>query len=80
MRLTSRSILFANLLIITFCFLPVNGEGADNPGSVMDMIPDDSLAYVSLSNLEAVYQSVIELPEWQELLEVNYPDLTDGAS
>jgi hypothetical protein len=62
--------LFANLLIITFCFLPVSGEGVDNPGSVMDMIPDDSLAYVSLFNLEAVYQSVIESPEWQELLEI----------
>jgi hypothetical protein len=68
MRLTLRSILFAYLLILTFCFLPVRVEGADNPGSVMDMIPDDSLAYVSLSNLEVVYQSVIESSEWQELL------------
>ncbi len=68
MRLTLRSILFANLLILTVCFLPVRGEGADKPGSVIDMIPDDSLAYVSLFNLEAVYQSVIESPEWQELL------------
>lgn len=68
MRLTLRSILFAYLLILTFCFLPVRVEGADNLGSVMDMVPDDSLAYLSLSNLEVVYQSVIESPEWQELL------------
>ncbi len=68
MRLTLRSILFVYLLFLTFCLLPVRVEGADSPGSVMDMIPDDSLAYVSLSNLEVVYQSVIESPEWQELL------------
>ena len=39
MRLTSRSILFANLLILAFYLLPVRVGGADDPGSVIDMIP-----------------------------------------
>ncbi len=68
MRLASRSILFANLLILAFCFLPVRVGGADDPGSVIDMIPYESLAYLYISDLDVVVQSAKGSPEWQEIL------------
>jgi len=68
MRLTSRSTLFANLLILAFCLLPVRVGGADSPGSVIDMIPYESLAYLYISDLDVVINSATESPEWQELL------------
>ncbi|MFC1716369.1 hypothetical protein ACFL6S_22040 [Candidatus Poribacteria bacterium] len=68
MRLTSRSILFANLLILAFCFLPVRLGSADDPGSVIDMIPYESLAYLYISDLDVVVQSAKDSPEWQEIL------------
>ncbi len=69
---------FPSLLILAFCFLPVahSGEASapsaqkDDLGSIIDMIPYESIGYVSLSNLEAVYYSVEESPEWQELLSI----------
>ena len=68
MRLTSRSILFINLLILAFCLLPVRVGGADDPGSIIDMVPYESLAYLYISDLDVVVHSVTESPEWQELL------------
>jgi hypothetical protein len=68
MKLTIRSVLFCYFLVSMLCLLPVYAEDAGNPRSVMDMIPYESLAYVSLSNLGAVFHLVTESPEWQELL------------
>ena len=68
MKLIKRYMLLAYFLIFTFCFLPIHAEGADKPGSVMDMIPYESLAYISISNLDAIHDQVIESPEWEELL------------
>jgi len=33
----------------------------------MDIIPYDTIAYLSISNLDAVSQTVVNLPEWKEL-------------
>jgi hypothetical protein len=60
--------LFAYFLILALCFSSVHAEDADDSRSVMDMIPYESLAYVSLSNLDAAFHLVTESPEWQELL------------
>ncbi len=64
MRLTSRSILFTNLLILALCLLPVRVGGADDPGSIIDMIPYESLAYLYISDLDVVINSATESPEW----------------
>jgi len=68
MKLTARSMLLSYFLVLAVCLFPVHAEEADSPRSVMDMIPHESLAYVSLSNLDAVFYLVTESPEWQELL------------
>jgi len=67
MKLRIRFLLLTLFLIFTFCF-SIDVLDADNPKSFMDMIPRDSLAYISLSDMDVVYHSVKELPEWQELL------------
>ena len=68
MKLSVRSKLFSYFLILVFCLLPVHAEDADNSRTVMDMIPYESIAYVSISNLDVAFQWITELPEWQELL------------
>ena len=69
MRLSVRIVLY--LLSLTFA-LTVHAQDVNAPKSVMDMIPHESLAYVSLSDLDALHHSVIELPEWQELLGIEH--------
>jgi hypothetical protein len=76
MKSIFRSTFFPSFLILALWFLPVVHAGeiaspaaqADDPGGIIDMIPYESIGYVSLSNLEAVYYSVEGSPEWQELL------------
>jgi hypothetical protein len=78
MKSIFRFTFFPSFLILALWFLPVahSGEASapsaqkGDPGSIIDMIPYESIAYVSLSNLEAVYYSVVESPEWQELLSI----------
>ncbi len=69
---------FPAFLILALWFLPVahsdeastTSAQRDDPGSIIDMIPYESIACASLSNLDAVYYSVVESPEWQELLSI----------
>ncbi len=65
MKSISRSTFFSCFLILAFCFLPVASSFGK---SAMDMVPYDSLACVSLSDLDVVFHLVAESPEWQELL------------
>lgn len=68
MKLTARSVLFTYILVLTFGLLSIQAEAADGSRTVMDLVPYDSLAYVSISNLDGVYHLVKESPEWEELL------------
>ena len=78
MKTTTRSALFPYLLVLILCFLPVTTScgkpvtpQVDVPTkSIMDMVPYDSLAYLSLSNMDKVYHIVTESPEWEELLAI----------
>ncbi len=71
MKLAKRFTLFScYLLLLTFCFLPVHAENADNPKPIMDIIPYESLAYVSISNLDTVLPQIFESPEWKELSDI----------
>ena len=70
MKMTSSSTSFVYFLVFALCFLPVCLGDTENTKSVMDLVPDDALAYVSLSNLESVYQTVVNSSEWQELLSI----------
>jgi len=72
MKVTTNCVLVSCFLAIVLCLSPVYVQGADNPKSVMDMVPYDSLVYVSLSNLDELSHMVAELPEWQEMLEIEY--------
>lgn len=67
MKLTIRPILLS-LFLIFFCFSSIHALDEGISESVMDMIPYESLACISVSDLDVVYHSVLELPEWQELL------------
>jgi len=67
-KLTIRSFLFFYLLLLAFGLLPVYAGAADGSRTVMDMVPYDSLAYVSVSDLDVVRHSVMESPEWEELM------------
>jgi len=67
-KLTARLVLFSYFLILTFGLLSIQAEAADGSRTAMDLVPYDSLAYVSISNLDAVYHLVKESPEWEELL------------
>ena len=59
MKQIALSTLFSYFLILVFCLLPVQAEDANNPGSIVDMIPYESIAYVSLSNLDVVFTPLI---------------------
>ncbi|HIE25675.1 TPA: hypothetical protein EYP66_00130, partial [Candidatus Poribacteria bacterium] len=40
---------------------------AEESRTLMDIIPYDTIAYLSISNLDAVSQTVVNSPEWKEL-------------
>ena len=75
MKWTARSILFPSLLVLTLCLSIVCAEAADSQKSILDMIPGESLAYISISDLDVVVDSVTKAPEWQELLSI--PDMAE---
>ena len=58
-------------LVFLCCALPflfrVNCLAAEEGKTIMDIIPYDTIAYLSISNLDAVSQTVVNLPEWKEL-------------
>lgn len=63
-----------NLICALFCLccaLPflfqVNCLAEERARTIMDIIPYDTIAYLSISNLDAVSQTVVNLPEWKEL-------------
>lgn len=70
MKCILRSMLFSCLLALTLYLSAVCVEAVDNPESVIDMIPYESLAYIYISDLDVVVQSVTESSEWQEILEM----------
>jgi hypothetical protein len=44
--------------------IPIYAQGAD----IIDMVPYESLAYISISHIDDVHKLVTESPEWQELM------------
>jgi len=73
MKRTKRSMLFSCLLAL--CLSAFGAEAANSPESVVDMIPYESLACIIISDLDVVANSVMESPEWQEIM--NMPEIAE---
>ncbi len=61
------NLVFALLCLCLPFLFQVNCLAAEEAKTPMDVIPYDTIACLSISNLDAVSQTVVNLPEWKEL-------------
>lgn len=68
MKWIARFVFFSSLLILISYASVTYAEVVNTPDSLIDMIPQKALAYISISDLDDLERLVKDSPEWAELL------------